>query len=61
MNAPAPVSSNPTSPTVISHIGGNTSFAWWPSYRIEMAQTYGTGKSLQCVALHECAHIASFS
>ncbi|PVZ52600.1 hypothetical protein C9424_19855 [Arthrobacter sp. H-02-3] len=45
---------------VITLIGGYTSFAWWPSYRIEMAQTYGTGKSLQYVALHECAHIASF-
>ena len=45
---------------VITLIGGFTSFAWYPSYRIEMAQTYGTGKSLQYVALHECAHIASF-
>ncbi|AXJ09989.1 hypothetical protein [Arthrobacter sp. PM3] len=45
---------------VITLIGGYTSFAWWPSYRIEMAQTYGTGKSLQYVALHECAHIASY-
>lgn len=45
---------------VITLIGGYTSYAHSPSYQIEMAQTYGTGKALQYVSLHECAHIASF-
>lgn len=45
---------------VITLIDGDVSYAYSESYRIEMAQTYGTGKALQYVALHECAHITSF-
>lgn len=44
---------------VITLRGGATSYAYTPSYRIEMAQGM-SGKSLQYVALHECAHIREF-
>lgn len=44
---------------VITLRGVGSSYAYAPSYRIEMAQGM-SGKSLQYVALHECAHIREF-
>lgn len=45
---------------VINLIGGWTSYAYSGSQRIEMSTQLGTGKVLQYVALHECAHIRQF-
>ena len=45
---------------IINVISPGASYAYYPSYKINMASQYKAGKSFQYVALHECAHIRTF-
>lgn len=45
---------------ILNLVGGPVSYTYFPSYLIEMSTQLGRGKSLQYVALHECAHIISY-
>src|SRR6185312_12503932 len=38
----------------------DTSFATYPDLQIELARTLTPGKTMQYIALHECAHIRTF-
>lgn len=45
---------------VIKIISGYWSYTSVPSYHIDLSNELGTGKVMQYIALHECAHIVSF-